>query len=267
MNLLEKEAVFHDEWAKQIDVSKIDVTRFFESQSVPENKWLISDLRAGFDNNSLLELGCGAGESSVYFARLGARVTATDISPEMLKVAVKLATENGVSIDTVLTGAEDLSVFPDASFDIVYAANLLHHVKIYNCISEVKRVLKPGGIGLFWDPIHYNPIINIYRKLASNVRTEDEHPLRVGDLNNIREIFSNKVTFRFFWFTGLAVFLKYYLVDRLDPNKVRYWKKVVDDSVVLDKFLSWSHKFDQLLFKLCPPLKFLSWNIAIKVEK
>ena len=72
--------------------------------------------------------------------------------------------------------------FPDSTFDVVYAANLLHHVDIEETLIEAKRILKPDGVFVSWDPLAHNPVINIYRRLAMGVRTEDEHPLKMKEI-------------------------------------------------------------------------------------
>ena len=38
-----------------------------------------------------------------------------------------------------------------------------------------------------WDPLKYNFFINVYRKIATDVRTEDEHPLSIEDINLIKK--------------------------------------------------------------------------------
>src|SRR3712207_7146211 len=52
---------------------------------------------------------------------------------------------------------------------------------------SIHRLLKPGGVALTWDPLAHNPVINKYRQMASEVRTDDEHPLRVADLKRSEE--------------------------------------------------------------------------------
>ena len=48
--------------------------------------------------------------------------------------------------------------------------------------SEIRRVLKPGGRFFSYDPLAYNPAINVYRKMATEVRTPDEQPLTRADV-------------------------------------------------------------------------------------
>ena len=214
-NLLESasyqnERDFHDEWASSINPADVKVFESFTACTSPEPQWVrkqFGDLKG----RKVLELGSGAGEGAIYFALEGAEVTATDLSPGMLKVAQNVATLHDVTIRTQLCSAEDLSCFEDNSFDCVYAANLLHHVDIEKCLDEVRRVLKSGGVAGFWDPLAHNPAINIYRRMATEVRTEDEHPIRRSQLRWFADRFSN-INTSFFWLTPLLIFLKFYFL-------------------------------------------------------
>ena len=139
-----------------------------------------SDLRG----KRILDLGCGAGENSVYFTRKGANCVATDISSGMVETALKLAEKYDIQFEGKVINAMNID-FPDHSFDIVYAANILHHVDPKIALKEMHRVVKPGGKVCFWEPLRHNPIINVYRRMATSVRTEDEMPL---DINIIKYI-------------------------------------------------------------------------------
>jgi SAM-dependent methyltransferase len=184
----------------------------------------------------------------------------------MLEVAREVGQLHGVTFRTSVADAADLSQFPDESFDIVYGANVLHHVEIDRCLSEVVRVLKPGGRAAFWDPVHYNPAIQIYRRMATEVRTDDEHPLRRADLVTLRRHFSD-VSTRGFWLTGLLVFVKFFVIDRIKPNSERYWKLVVDKQDDLSRSLRWFHAIDRTVLRVVPPLRWLCWNLAVVAHK
>lgn len=100
----------------------------------------------------ILDLGCGSGIASYAFASLGHAVTATDpdISGDVGLEATQrlsIAIQNG-SIATVQAFAEALP-FKNATFDIVYARQALHHFSdLYQGLAECSRVLKPNGLFL-----------------------------------------------------------------------------------------------------------------------
>ena len=255
------ETEFHDAWAASVDVGGLHVETAFEGNGCPENA-LILEWMGDLHGKRVLEVGCGCGEASVYFAMKGAQVTAVDISPGMLAVAQSLASRRGVSVTTACASADQLSDIPDGAFDYVYAANLLHHTNVRAVLEQVRLKLKPDGCAYFWDPLSYNPIINVYRWLATDVRTVDEHPLRRSDIKTIKKVFAHVET-RFMWFTALAVFLKYFLVDRIHPNQARYWKKVIADGPRL-RWLAFLHAIDRAVFARLPVMRWFGWNVVVR---
>lgn len=147
-NIFEKEEKFHDEWANSESIDDILVDEYFESCTTPENKYILEKLGC-IKGKRLLEIGCGLGEASVYFAKKGADVTASDLSGGMLKVASELAKKHNVNIKTLKSRSDKIEA-EDGYFDIVYAGNLLHHVDIDSTLKEVSRVLiRVGGICIY----------------------------------------------------------------------------------------------------------------------
>ncbi|MEM4336809.1 MAG: class I SAM-dependent methyltransferase [Candidatus Woesearchaeota archaeon] len=262
--LIKKEEIFHDAWATSIKLSDIKVNEFFEASTAPENRFIIKKL-GNIRNKKILDMGCGAGEAAVYFAKKGANVIATDISQEMLSIVKNLAKLYKVNVKTFKCPSHK-TPFPNDSFDIVYAANLLHHVNIEETLKEVKRILKKGGIFVSWDPLGHNPIINVYRKIAKEVRTPDEHPLKMGDLKIFKKYFCS-VEYKTTWFFTLWIFLRYYFIERIDPNKERYWKKILIDHKKLEKTYYRLEKIDNLFLKLFPFMRRFCWNITIIAVK
>ncbi|WP_204103354.1 MULTISPECIES: class I SAM-dependent methyltransferase [Spirulina sp. CCY15215] len=100
----------------------------------------------------ILDLGCGNGIASYAFASLGHEITAIDPDPSFdvgLGATNRLASEVEIGkITTQQAGAESLP-FADATFDIVYARQALHHFSdLTKGLQEAARVLKTGGFFL-----------------------------------------------------------------------------------------------------------------------
>lgn len=99
-----------------------------------------------------LEIGSGTGYFSLNLVQIGAieRLTATDISPGMLKRLAATAEALGIGhVSTVATEAEQLP-FADESFDLVFGHAVLHHIPdLDRAFAEFRRVLRPGGMIAF----------------------------------------------------------------------------------------------------------------------
>ena len=254
------EEAFHDAWAAEVDVTKIDVRRMNEACTAPEMRHIravLGDLRG----RTLLDVGCGLGEASVFFALEGAEVTAADISPGMCGATRRLAEANGVKMATHVAAAEDLGLPADRRFDIIYTGNTLHHVDIAAALPRMLRHLKPDGVFVSWDPVAYNPVINLYRAIATQVRTPDEHPLRLRDVRFVAGHFA-AAEIKWLWLTTLLIFLVMAVQFR-SPNRERYWKKIVEEA---DRW-AWLYRpleaMDRALLAALPFLRPLCWNVVI----
>ncbi|MCX6907770.1 MAG: class I SAM-dependent methyltransferase [Verrucomicrobia bacterium] len=262
---VKSEESFHDRWAEEDAGMAMDVRKLNEALTAPEMRFIrrqLGELRG----KTLLDVGCGLGEASVYFALEGATVTSLDLSSGMLAAASSLAERNGVRIATVKCSAEDLGLPADARFDVIYAGNLLHHVDVARTVAVLARHLKDDGVLVTWDPVAYNPVINIYRRIATAVRTPDEHPLTLKDIRVFRQHFV-QVDTRWFWFATLVVFVIMALVERRDPNRERYWKKVVEESERWAWLYKPLEKLDEFLLAGLPFLRPLCWNVVIVARK
>ena len=256
----QREAAFHDIWASSTRVDDVLVSESFEALTAFENRFILQRM-GPLKGKRLLDLGAGLGESSVYFALQGAQVTIVDISPQMVQMALLLGRKHGVELEGIVSGAEDLKL-PENSYDIIYVANAIHHVQNRASLYEqMYRALKPGGRFFALDPLAYNPVINVYRRMATAVRTPDESPLTVSDLRLLRKYFSN-VEHREFWISTLLLFVKYYLIDRVHPNEDRYWKRILRET---PESLWWwmpLRSLDTLLTRI-PLVRWLAWNTVI----
>ena len=98
-------------------------------------------------DQAVLEIGTGTGIIPFAIYSKVSSIVATDISPDMIKIATqKQADLNIRNIDFQVQDSYNLT-FPDKSFDVVIASNLLHLLyEPEKPISEVMRVMKDDGI-------------------------------------------------------------------------------------------------------------------------
>lgn len=258
--LHESESAFHDQWALSVRPEDLPVREAFTAPTAMENRHILKRM-GDINGKRILDIGAGLGESSVYFAMLGAEVTCNDLSPEMAKFAERLAAIHNVRISTLVGPAESAGEM-GRDFDFVYIANTLHHVRDRQAVfAGIRQALRPGGWFFSWDPLAYNPIINVYRQMATKVRTPDECPLSAADIALARQHFTS-VGHREFWIASLSLFLKYYLVDRVHPNSERYWKRILHETP--SRLWWWQplRAADAVLTRL-PAVKWLAWNTVI----
>ena len=195
----------------------------------------------------LLEYGCGFGAQSVHWLKAGARVTGIDISSEAIERARRdiKTTPYADRAEYYEMNAEAMT-FDDDSFDIVLGSGIIHHLDLDACYSEIARVLKPGGLALFMEPLGHSPIINLYRNLTPSMRTEDEHPLMEADIELARKYFGDVEFTSYNMSTLLAV-----------PFRKTPLFKPLFDSL---------HQLDQSLFSL-PFMKKQAWSMVLEMRQ
>ena len=96
-------------------------------------------------SGTLLDLGCGVGQYSVYFANKGFDVTSADISER----ALEYLGQKMPDIKTVRLDMTKPLPFTDKSFDVVFANLSIHFFSekdTFSLIAEVKRILKDDGV-------------------------------------------------------------------------------------------------------------------------
>jgi 2-polyprenyl-6-hydroxyphenyl methylase/3-demethylubiquinone-9 3-methyltransferase len=108
----------------------------------------------------VLDLGCAGGFMAEALALRGARVTGIDPAAAAIDVAHAHAHESGLRIGYDV-GVGEAMHYDDASFDAVVCVDVLEHVAdLHKVLSEVARVLRPGGMFLF-DTINRNPLARL----------------------------------------------------------------------------------------------------------
>jgi len=99
----------------------------------------------------VLEYGCGRGGAVRRFCDAGYMVEAIDLSEEVIRLAQDYEPRASY---TVIDSEQSLP-FPDESFDACYSSEVIEHVFDIRCyLSEIHRVLKPGGVLVLTTPYH-----------------------------------------------------------------------------------------------------------------
>lgn len=110
---------------------------------------------------TVIDLGCGFGALSVYFAAQGANVTGVDPNGERLEVARRVADRHGLPLRLLAGKMEHLEI-PAASFDVAVQNNSFCYVvepdRRHGALEETLRVLRPGGVLIARNPNRWNPV-------------------------------------------------------------------------------------------------------------
>lgn len=217
---LEREAIFFNNYVSDVDLKNIDISKSFNINS-REGKFILKNIPQKLFGKHVLDMGCGKGETSIFFAKRKARVISMDISSSMIKVTTRLAKLHHVNhlVKAMVADIQKLP-FKKNQFDIVHGKAVLHHVHLETAVKEVYRMLKPGGIAIFSDPLTYNPFIRLYERYSKELRSEDERRLNLNDLKSIQLIFNNKVDWIGTDIFSLPLFALYFLWLKFTKPKV-----------------------------------------------
>jgi ubiquinone/menaquinone biosynthesis C-methylase UbiE len=132
-----------------------------------QEKYELKVLRGMTSINSIenaLEIGCGNGSGTEiikkYFS--ASSITGVDMDEKMIGIAQKRNKDSTISFKVMDASILD---FPDNHFDAVFDFAIIHHIPNWkDCLSELKRVLKPGG-ELILEDLSLNSFINGTGKL------------------------------------------------------------------------------------------------------
>jgi len=204
-------------------------------------RWLMERISP---SKKFLDYCCGEGQISIFLAENGVDITGIDISDVSIKIAKENAIAQGLKDKPtfLVMDAENLE-FNDNTFDIIICSGVLHHLDIQKAYSELARVLKDNGEIICIEPLAYNPVFQLYRKMTPQLRTEweREHILTKREIELAKKYFNN-IEIKFFHFTTLVA------VPFRNFSGFNFILEVLE-------------KIDYILLKL-PLLKWLAWQIV-----
>jgi ubiquinone/menaquinone biosynthesis C-methylase UbiE len=132
----------------------------------------LADLVRGQQQARVLDLGCGAGHVSFHVAPHVREVVAYDLSPQMLDVVARAASQRGLANIVTQAGAAERLPFADASFDFVLSRFSTHHWRDLDAgLREAARVLKPEGTVAIVDSVSPGlPLLDTYLQAIEVLR-------------------------------------------------------------------------------------------------
>jgi ubiquinone/menaquinone biosynthesis C-methylase UbiE len=143
---IERNVVVHDRVARKYERLHGEIFNEVEQGRLAAALARARDsIRTGSGRPRALDFGCGSGNLTRHLLDLGFEVTAADVSPGFLKLVGDRFLTNRLT--PLLTNGRDLAEIPDASFDLVAAYSVLHHIPDYlAAVGELARVCKSGGV-------------------------------------------------------------------------------------------------------------------------
>jgi SAM-dependent methyltransferase len=235
---LESEKAFHNECT--LNEPRAGQGKYYIAVKHATKKY--SDLIAYHSKNKdILELGCFAGLAAVEYSKEARSYTGIDISDKAIDKARELNLSNCSFYvrDACNTG------FTNCSYDGIIGRSIIHHLPIEKSLTEIRRLLRPGGVAILFEPLGENPLMKLYRKLTPGARTPDETPLVRTDIATIKRIFP-------------AASIDYFGLTTLACVPLRNSRGMLN---ILFPVLSF---IDKLIF--LTPIKYWAWVIVVEAR-
>jgi 2-polyprenyl-3-methyl-5-hydroxy-6-metoxy-1,4-benzoquinol methylase len=260
-----REREYFDEWVSRQQILEVNFDLVDALETRPWNPyWYLAEVVKGMytsPSQRLLDFGCGFGYYALNFRKVGYEVFGFDISASNIATARNLAQRyNLVERTHFDVGTAETVHYPSDQFDVIVGVDILHHVDIEPSIRECHRLLKPGGVAVFKEPIAV-PIFDTLRNtsagraLCSTQKsferciTDDERKLTTDDVKTIASIFPDLTIQRF------------RLCSRLDA----FWRHLRSPThAAVQRKLE---RFDQTCLQLLPFLRRFGGEVVMTMRK
>jgi SAM-dependent methyltransferase len=143
---------------------------------------------------TVLLFGCGVAAESYYIASRAKKLIGFDIAYNALRRASFGASKYGFGTNTAYyeMSAYFLGI-KDCSVDCIYGHAILHHLDLGKAGNEISRILNPGGVAVFAEPLDVNPLLRFARRFLpypNKHRLMNEKGITYADLNSLEGYFS-----------------------------------------------------------------------------
>lgn len=204
----DREREFHDQrFGSSVD-PRSGLSKYYSITEKSQNFYRDLIRTSAPAGGKVLEYGCGNVAGNIEFYKsLTCDFCGIDLSAEAIKKAQTAAIAGDFPSTYIVADAEDTGL-EQGSFDFVMGSGILHHLDINQSMAELRRLLKPGGCCVFFEPLGHNPVINLFRILTPRLRSRDEHPLRERDLKTMKQYFRRIDVAYFHCFDLLAVLFR-----------------------------------------------------------
>lgn len=247
-----REQVFYDELVLEGSRTRSLLDRFSEAFYEKGYRgrlwgpvWQTLDLRG----KSVLDYGCGDGKFTYLLARLGAHAYGIDISPQLIAKAKASAPAKSAEFPQFLVGDAHATPFADSCFDYVMGNGALHHFVLDRAYVEIRRILRPGGKAIFQEPMYNHPLVWLLRRGTPSLRTDDERPLSLSDLERARTQFRSHRHREHFLLAVCAA--PAHLLGKRAALTI----------------INGMDRIDQVLMRAAPPLRRFAWLTVMELEK
>ncbi len=227
---------YNEQWGSSEGIAQYNRILLMLSLAIECSYRYVGDVRG----KRVLDLGCGFGQQTFYFAQRGAEVWAVDISLECLEYITTEADRQHIKrIRVVAKSAESLD-FAEQSFDVIYINSLLMHVDAMTVLQDCYRLLAPSGKVVVIEPMKYNVMMLV--RLFSSYRKMKPKYMTFRRFEKCGKYFSSVRHSEFYFFSLLSLPL-FYVFSAENAGRV---------SRVLERV-------DRGVFFVFPFLRKLSW--------
>jgi 2-polyprenyl-3-methyl-5-hydroxy-6-metoxy-1,4-benzoquinol methylase len=251
----ESEAVRHDRLYSELAASRSllmnpsDWERF-DAQPKPWRPYetlvrMLGDVRG----KRILDAGCGDGWLSIILAKRGALIQGFDISPSAIRYAEERAAAHDVSDRCTFRTASAYELpYGDAEFDGVIGSAILHHLgdKV-RFAEELRRVMKPGAVAVFQEPLGNSLVLERARTFVPVPSMSPDDPdqwkqqFKYKDAEAFRRAFSVEM-------------FEFHLFSRLD--------RVISSPAVITAL----EKIDSFLLRFVPFLRRYARTVVLRLQ-